>query len=112
MATVIVVVAPILIWNPARFLEGTVLFLSRRVEHPYPIRAHGGYGLHVLLAFPGWWDLFDALTSGPFGALRPLADELKIRSKLQYFPFWVLQLIFAVPILILALWRQVGRNTL
>lgn len=107
----ILFILPFFLWSPASFLEDTVSYLSGNVEHNYPIKTRGAYGLHVLLASPGFAWLLDSLTSGPLKFLRPLAGTLKITSELQPYPFWIFQTVFALPVVVLALRKQLRGNT-
>ncbi len=106
------VILPFFLWSPGAFVEDTVSYLSGNVEHNYPIKTQNAYGLHVLLASPRFSSLLDQVSSGPLDFLRPMMDGLRIRSELQGYPFWVFQLLFALPVFVLCLLRQARKNSL
>jgi uncharacterized membrane protein len=84
--TFALVVLPFFLWNPAAFVDDTFSYLSGISPTSYPIR---GFGLGALLLACGI-----------------------IKSNTAYFPFWILQLIFGLPLLIYLLKRQRRENNL
>lgn len=105
-------ILPFFLWSPGAFVEDTIAYLSGNVEHNYPIKTQNAYGLHVLLASAGFSTLLDQVSSGPLEFLRPATGTLKIRSELQGYPFWIFQVLFALPVFVLSLLRQARRNSL
>ena len=80
------VVLPFFLWNPAAFIDDTFGYLSGISPTSFPIR---GFGLSALLLACG-----------------------VIKSNTAYFPFWILQLIFGLPLLIYLLKKQRRENNL
>lgn len=111
-ATAGVLILPFFLWSPANFVEDTFSYLSGNVAHNYPIKTNYAYGLHVLLASEGFADTLRWISSGPFSFLRPATEALTIRSELQSYPFWIFQLLFAVPVFVLALRQQARHNSI
>lgn len=103
---------PFFVWDPSSFWEDTISYQSGDVEHNYPIKSVGAYGLHVLLWSPKFAGFLDALAVGPLSFARPIVDHFRLTSESQTYPFWVFQLLFAVPVMLLALRTQLRRNTL
>lgn len=83
--TFIVMLIPFLIWDARAFLDSTVFYLSGSAANSYPI---AGYGFGKVLS------------------------ELGLISDLHsYYPFWIWQLIFCLPVLIfLLLWQKKDNN--
>lgn len=80
-----VIVLPFAAWNMKAFLESTILFLSGNAIHSYPI---SGYGLGMVL--------------NDIGVIKDINS---------YFPFWIIQLAVAGPLLVvLVLWQR-RKNT-
>lgn len=76
-ATLIILVAPFVLWDPKSFLASTVLYLSGNTLHSYPI---SGYGLGALL------------------------HQMGVIENLQSpYPFIIWQAIFITPLLIFCL---------
>lgn len=63
---------PFFFWDPKSFLDSTVFYLSGNVSHGYPI---SGYGLAMVLSQMG-----------------------TIKDANQYYPFWIWQVIFGIPL--------------
>jgi hypothetical protein len=84
--TLAVVVLPFFLWNPPAFIDDTYSYLVGTSAASYPI-AGSGFG-SVLLALG------------------------LIKSNTEYFPFWIPQLMFAVPVLICVLKKQLAENNL
>lgn len=84
--TFALLVLPFFLWNPAAFIDDTFSYLSGISPTSYPIR---GFGLGALLLACG-----------------------VIKSNTAYFPFWILQLIFGLPLLIYLLKKQRRENNL
>lgn len=82
--TFALVVLPFFLWNPAVFIDDTFSYLSGISPTSYPVR---GFGLGTLLLACG-----------------------VIKSNTAYFPFWILQLIFGLPLLIYLLRKQLKEN--
>lgn len=110
--TASVIILPFFLWNPARFLEGTYFYLSGSATYNYPIKAAEAYGFHVLLVSPDVRSALDTLTSGALSFLRPAVEALLVENKAQSYPFWIFQVLFALPVLILALRRQWRQNNI
>jgi hypothetical protein len=82
----ILVVGPWFAWDPAAMVDDVWRWSSGTAEMPYQIH---GWGLsNFVLAF----------------SLVP--------DRLAYWPFWILEVLIATPILIALLWRQSRHNTL
>ncbi len=74
-------IIPFFIWNPQAYLASTIFYLSGNTAHSYPV---AGYGLGALLH--------------QFGIIKDVH---------AYYPFWIWELIIAVPLLFLLLrWQQ------
>lgn len=84
--TFALLVLPFFLWDPAAFIDDTFSYLSGISPTSYPIR---GFGLGALLLACGF-----------------------IKSNTAYFPFWILQLIFGLPLLIYLLKKQRRENNL
>ncbi len=85
-AVFIIVVGPWFVWNPAAMFDDIWRWSAGTAAAPYQIR---GWGLsNFVLAF----------------SLVP--------DRLAYWPFWVPEVLVALPLLIVLLWRQVRHNTL
>ncbi|GEM_PF-1188022 len=82
--TFALVVLPFFLWNPAAFIDDTFSYVSGISPTSYPIR---GFGVGALLLACG-----------------------VIKSNTAYFPFWILQLIFGLPLLIYLLRKQLKEN--
>ena len=108
----IVLVGPFLIWDPRGLVDGLIAFPSGNVTYNYPIDDSGSYGFHVVLRSPRVWSILDQLSSGPGAVLRPLAQGLEVKNYLDYYPFWIFQVLFALPVLIIALLRQRRTNNI
>ncbi|GAB4530504.1 MAG: hypothetical protein Kow0063_08690 [Anaerolineae bacterium] len=82
----LIVVGPWFVWDPAAMFDDVWRWSAGTAEAPYQIR---GWGLsNFVLAF----------------SLVP--------DRLAYWPFWILELLIATPLLIASLWRQARHNTL
>ena len=84
LATLIVlgsiIALPWLLWSPQDFVEDTLLFQSGAAENGYPIN---GYGFSTLLLSTGVLD-----------------------SHAAHFPFWIMQALVGIPLLVIMLRRQ------
>ncbi len=80
------IIIPFLIWDGPSFIDDTLLYISGRSSSSFPI---WGYNLGRILVALGF-----------------------IESRDSYFPFWILQLIFALPTLIWLLKKQWQDNHL
>jgi hypothetical protein len=81
----VLVVGPWFVWNPGAMFDDVWRWSAGTSDTPYQIR---GWGLsNFILAF----------------SLVP--------DRLAYWPFWVVELLVATPLLVLLLWRQARRNT-
>lgn len=84
--TIVVIAGPFALWNSGAFVTDVVLYPDGLVAMNTPIR---GYTLGVLLTAIG-----------------------VIHDASSYFPFWLMQLLFGVPLLFLLLRRQWHENDL
>ncbi|MCD6290103.1 MAG: hypothetical protein J7M34_06325 [Anaerolineae bacterium] len=82
----LLLVLPYLLWNPAAMIDDVWRWSSGTAKTPYQIR---GWGLANFVLALGL-----------------------VESRLSYWPFWIPELIIALPILILTLARQMRRNEL
>jgi len=82
----LLIVGPYLVWNADALYDDVWRWSSGTAQMPYQIR---GWGLS------NW-----ALALG------------LVRSRLDYFPFWILELAISLPLLVALLWRQKSHNTL
>jgi hypothetical protein len=82
----VVIAAPWFAWNPGAMVDDVWRWSAGTAEAPYQIR---GWGFSNFIL-----------------ALGMVADRL------AYWPFWVTELLIAVPSLALALWQQARRNCL
>ena len=79
-----VLILPFLVWNPGAMYDDVWRWSSGTAATAYQIR---GWGFaNVVLALN------------------------LVQSRLSYFPFWVFEALFGLPILIASLWRQVTRD--
>jgi uncharacterized membrane protein len=79
--TFCIIVLPFFFWNPKAFMDSTIFYLSGNVAHSYPI---SGYGLGAMLH--------------QFGFIKDVHAN---------YPFWIWQLIIALPLLIgLLFWQR------
>ncbi len=86
LVAVIVVVGPWFVWSPEAMFDDVWRWSAGTAEQTYQIR---GWGLsHFILAFQ------------------------LVPDRLAYWPFWILEIIIAAPLLILLLWRQSRHNTM
>jgi hypothetical protein len=86
LAVFIVIVGPWLVWDPVALFDDVWRWSAGTSATPYQIR---GWGLsNFILAF----------------SLVP--------DRLAYWPFWMIELLVATPLLIALLWRQMRHNTL
>ncbi len=84
---IVVVLIPFLIWDAKSFWEDIVLYINGNLPSSYPI---SGYGLSSFL----------------------LQAKLGVKTMQDYFPFWILQLIFGIPLILLLFKAQKKNNTL
>lgn len=103
-----ILILPFFLWSPASFWEDTVSYLSGNVSRNYPMKSEGMYGLSALLSAPQFVAAVDTIATGPLSFVRGIA----IRDERQSYPFWIFQLLFAAPVLFLALWKQWRDNTI
>lgn len=80
-----VISVPFFLWDKKAFLESTVFYLSGTASHSYPI---SGYGLGALL-----------------GQLGGIGD------KFAYYPFWIWQMVFGLPLMVILFRWQKSQNT-
>jgi uncharacterized membrane protein len=85
-ATFAIIVLPFFFWNPKAFLDSTIFYLSGNATHSYPI---AGYGFGKLLESFGF-----------------------IKDVHSYYPFWVFQVLFCLPLLVFLLRLQRKNNTI
>jgi hypothetical protein len=86
VAVFIIVVGPWFVWNPAAMVDDVWRWSAGTADTPYQIR---GWGLsNFVLAFN------------------------LVPDRLAYWPFWILEILVAVPLLIALLWRQARHNTI
>ena len=85
VAIAALVILPFALWSLPDFITDVFAFPGGNVEHNYPIR---GYTLGLFLVGAGVVD-----------------------SPLDPFPFWILQLLFGLPLLLWLLYLQRRRNT-
>ena len=79
-----VLILPFAFWNLGAMVDDIWRWSSGTTEIAYQIR---GWGLaNIVLAF-----------------------EL-VKSRLDYFPFWILEAVFGIPLMIALLWRQLTRD--
>ena len=83
---VIAVILPFLIWDAVAFIDDTVLYVSGSGTGSFPMK---GWGFSTLLLAAG---------------LIPTPESA--------FPFIIFELLFGLPVLLLALWRQWRNNTI
>ena len=83
---VIAVILPFLIWDAVAFIDDTVLYVSGSGPGSFPMK---GWGFSTLLLAAG---------------LIPTPESA--------FPFIIFELLFGLPVLLLALWRQWRNNTI
>lgn len=81
-----VILIPFLIWDGAAFIDDTVFYLTGAGENSFPMK---GWGFSTLL----------------------LAFNL-VPSPEAAFPFWIVELIFGLPVMLWMLWRQWRDNNL
>jgi hypothetical protein len=79
-------ILPVLVWNSSAMIEDVWHFNMGMSEHPRPIN---GWGFANFILALGW---------------------LKLRS--SYFPFWTIQAIICLPLLVYLLKRQARHNSL
>ena len=83
----IIIIGPFALWDLPAFIDDTFAYASgTAASHNYPIR---GYTLGRLLVV--------------FGVVETAVD---------YYPFWQLQLLFGLPLLLICLWYQWRHRTL
>lgn len=80
-----IIAMPFFAWNPKAFLDSTIFYLSGNVAHSYPV---AGYGLGMILSQAG-----------------------VIKNVHAYYPFWIWQAIFALPLMVGLLYWQKKENT-
>lgn len=86
LLVMVVVIGPWFLWSADAMIDDVWRWSSGTAERPYQIR---GWGLsNVVLAFQ------------------------LVSDKLDYWPFWAIEIALATPMLLLTLWRQVRQNTL
>jgi hypothetical protein len=86
VAVFIIVVGPWFVWNPAAMFDDVWRWSAGTADTPYQIR---GWGLsNFVLAFN------------------------LVPDRLAYWPFWILEILAAIPLLIALLWRQARHNTM
>jgi uncharacterized membrane protein len=85
-ATFAIIVLPFFFWNPKAFLDSTIFYLSGNATHSYPI---AGYGFGKLLESFGF-----------------------IKDVHSYYPFWIFQVLFCLPLLVLLFQLQRKNNTI
>ena len=73
------VTLPFLLWDARAFFDSTILYLSGSLPTSYPI---SGYGIGMVL--------------NQFGLIKDLQ---------QYFPFWILQLVIGLPVLVYLIYQ-------
>jgi 4-amino-4-deoxy-L-arabinose transferase-like glycosyltransferase len=79
-----VLVLPFVAWDPGAMFDDVWRWSSGTAETAYQIR---GWGFaNVILAFN------------------------LVQSRLDYFPFWILEALFGIPLLLVLLWRQFARD--
>lgn len=80
------IVLPFFFWNQKAFLDSTIFYLSGNTAHSYPI---AGYGLGALLYQVGI-----------------------IKNVHATYPFWIWQVVIALPLLLgLLIWQKKGNTT-
>lgn len=82
--TFLIIIFPFFLWNSKAFLDSTIFYLSGNAQHSYPI---AGYGFGKLLNQLGF-----------------------IKDVNSYYPFWIWQAIFGIPLLVFLI-RYLKRNT-
>ena len=82
---IFLIIGPFLLWDAAAFIDDTILYLSGSSDTSYPIR---GLGFGGLIYDNGLVGMFD------------------------YFPFFIFQAIFGLPVLIFLLARQKSKNNI
>lgn len=80
------VIIPFLLWDASSFIEDIYSYPAGTLVTSYPMKGVGLAGL--------------------------ISESKYVDSSLDYFPFWIPQVIFGLPLLLLLLWRQSKRNTL
>ena len=79
-----VLVLPFVAWDPGAMFDDVWCWSSGTAETAYQIR---GWGFaNIVLAFN------------------------LVQSRLDYFPFWILEALFGIPLLLALLWRQLTRD--
>ncbi len=86
LLVLLVIVGPYLLWDPAAMFDDVWAWANGTSPTAYQI---WGWGASNLLLATG-----------------------QLASRFVYWPFWVLQLMLAAPLLMLLLWRQARHNTL
>jgi hypothetical protein len=86
LVTLLVLVLPFAVWNWSALVDDVWGWASGTAEIPYQIRGWG---------FANW----------------VLALGL-VESRLDYFPFWIPELLTCLPLLLFLLWKQIRTNTL
>lgn len=86
LAVMVLIVGPWFVWSPAAMFDDIWRWSAGTAEQTYQIR---GWGLSNFV----------------------LAFQL-VPNRLAYWPFWVTEIIIAIPLLILLLWRQIRQNTM
>jgi hypothetical protein len=85
LAVAALLIGPYLIWSPAALYDDVWRWSSGTAEKAYQIWGWGASNLVVTL---GW-----------------------VKSRFDYWPFWLPELILGVSLLLALLWRQAGENT-
>ncbi|MFQ6015388.1 MAG: hypothetical protein ACE5NP_08100 [Anaerolineae bacterium] len=85
LLTVFILVLPFLVWDPAAFVDDIWGWSSGTSATAYQIKGWGMANLVLALGL--------------------------VQSRLDYFPFWILEVIICLPLLIFLLWRQMRVNT-
>ena len=83
-ATFLLIVLPYLIWDPVAMIDDVWLWSSGRGEHAYQI---WGWGASNLLLALG-----------------------TLKSRFEYWPFWILQVVLCTPLLVWLMRRQWRQN--
>ncbi len=82
----VLLVLPFALWNLEAMVDDIWRWSSGTADVPYQIRGWGFANLILALGL--------------------------VESRLGYFPFWLFELLFGLPLLLFLLWRQVRDNTL
>ncbi len=79
-----ILILPFVLWDPAAMLDDVWRWSIGAIETAYQIR---GWGFANIVLALQW-----------------------VQSRLDYFPFWIPEVVFGLPLLIALLWRQLRRD--